>query len=111
MMFCDIDAPLSTLLLIVCVPPTCIDLSPHVSSKYFEPDGRRFRQMKVLEIGLGCNMAYGAVSFFVWGEQPCSEALKVAGCTASSLHLPTLISNGGLAANKQAGICVQSQKE
>jgi len=28
-------------------------------SKYFETTGQRYRRLKVLEIGLGCNMGYG----------------------------------------------------
>jgi hypothetical protein len=33
-----------------------------VCSKYFEQDGRRFQRLKILEIGLGCDMGYGPVS-------------------------------------------------
>lgn len=30
-----------------------------VCSKYFETNNQRLRRLKVLEIGLGCDMAYG----------------------------------------------------
>jgi hypothetical protein len=39
----------------------------HLYSKYFEMSGKRFLPLKILEIGLGCDMGYGpGASASVW---------------------------------------------
>jgi len=54
-------------------------------SKYFETNGQRLRRLKVLEIGLGCNMDYGPVSC-----EACDECHHVTN-VISTLNVRSLV--------------------